>query len=264
MCHFKRLLYPINFDFWHYIVPLLYIFNRIGTFSFINQVMGQILDFILHLDKNIYSLFTEHGTLTYLIICLILFCETGLVITPFLPGDSLLFATGVAVANIRQDALESGVMSADLPNIWVMIPLMILAVLTGDNVNYFMGSKIGVRLFEMKIPFLKKEYLHRTQRFYEKHGGKTVVLARFIPIVRTFAPFVAGLGAMNYKKYITFCIGGGVSWVSLMTLLGYYFGGLPFVRNHFETVIIAVIFLSLLPVLVEYIINMYKEKKAGK
>jgi membrane-associated protein len=223
--------------------------------------MGQILDFVLHLDQHIYTLFTEHGTLTYLIICLILFCETGLVITPFLPGDSLLFATGVAVANIRHDAIEKGVMTTDLPNIWIMIPLMILAVFTGDNVNYFMGSKIGVRLFEMKIPFLKKEYLHRTERFYEKHGGKTVVLARFIPIIRTFAPFVAGLGAMNYKKYISFCIGGGVSWVTLMTLLGYFFGGLPFVRNHFETVIIAVIFLSLLPILVEYLINRYKERK---
>lgn len=223
--------------------------------------MGQLLDFILHLDQHIYTLFIEHGTLTYLIICTILFCETGLVVTPFLPGDSLLFATGVAVANIRHDAIEKGLAAADLPNIWIMIPLMILAVLLGDNVNYLLGNRVGVRLFDMRIPFLKKEYLHRTERFYDKHGGKTVVLARFIPIVRTFAPFVAGLGAMPYRKYITFCIGGGVGWVSSMTLLGYFFGGLPFVREHFETVIISVIFISLLPVLVEYLLNYWKEKK---
>jgi membrane-associated protein len=201
--------------------------------------MAQILDFFLHLDKHVEQFFIDYKTLSYFLICLILFCETGLVVTPFLPGDSLLFAVGATIAKI-------GVL-----NVWLAIPLMIGAVLLGDNVNYFMGNKIGKRLFETDNPILKKllkpEYLTRTEDFYAKHGGKTVVMARFVPIVRTFAPFVAGLGAMTYKKYISFCIGGAILWVTSLTLLGYYFGKTEFVKNNFEIVVLGIIFISVLP-----------------
>jgi membrane-associated protein len=213
--------------------------------------MTEILDFFLHLDKHVEHFFIDYKTLSYFLICLILFCETGLVVTPFLPGDSLLFAVGATIAKI-------GVL-----NVWLAIPLMIAAVLLGDNVNYFMGNKIGKRLFETDNPILKRllkpEYLAKTEAFYEKHGGKTVVMARFVPIVRTFAPFVAGLGAMTYRKYISFCIGGAVLWVTALTLLGYFFGRTEFVKNNFELVILGIVFISVLPAVFQILVEKFKK-----
>ena len=207
--------------------------------------MASFIDLFLHLDKHVESFFLNYQTLSYFLICLILFCETGLVVTPFLPGDSLLFAVGATIAKV-------GIL-----NIWLMIPLMIIAVLLGDNVNYFMGKFIGNRLFESQNPFLKKflkrEYLTKTEAFYEKHGGKTVIMARFVPIVRTFAPFVAGIGAMDYRKYIGYCIGGGILWVTGLTLLGYYFGQLEFVKKNFELVVLGIIGISVLPMVFEIV-----------
>ncbi|MEO0043342.1 MAG: hypothetical protein RL329_2790, partial [Bacteroidota bacterium] len=199
----------------------------------------EFIDFFLHLDKHVEAFFTQYNTLSYAIICLILFCETGLVVTPFLPGDSLLFAVGATIAKI-------GVLK-----LWIAIPLMFLAVIIGDNVNYFLGNKIGIRLFDMKIPFLKREYLTKTEAFYEKYGGKTIVMARFVPIVRTFAPFVAGIGAMSYPKYISYCIGGGILWVTGLTMLGYLFGQTELVKNNFELVILGIIVVSVLPMIIE-------------
>jgi membrane-associated protein len=216
--------------------------------------MSELLDFFLHLDKHVESFFTNYQNLSYLLICLILFCETGLVVTPFLPGDSLLFAVGATIAKIGILRLE------------IMIPLMLIAVFLGDNVNYFMGSKIGKRLFETDHPLLKKilkkEYLTRTEAFYEKYGGRTVIMARFIPIVRTFAPFVAGLGAMNYRRYIGYCIGGGTLWVVSLTLLGYFFGRTEFVSKNFEVVILGIIFISILPAVVQVLIEKNKKPAA--
>ena len=207
--------------------------------------MSSFIDLFLHLDKHVESFFMNYQTLSYFLICLILFCETGLVVTPFLPGDSLLFAVGATIAKV-------GIL-----NIYVMIPLMIVAVLLGDNVNYFMGKFIGNRLFESDNPllkrFLKREYLTQTEAFYEKHGGKTVIMARFVPIVRTFAPFVAGIGAMDYRKYIGYCIGGGILWVVSLTLLGYFFGQLEFVKKNFELVVLGIIAVSVLPMVFEIV-----------
>ena len=212
--------------------------------------MHEIIDFFLQLDKHVESFFINYKTLSYFIICLILFCETGLVFTPFLPGDSLLFAVGATIAKIGILQLE------------IAIPLMFLAVILGDNVNYFMGKKIGKRLFETNHPLLKKvlkpEYLVKTEAFYEKHGGKTVIMARFIPIVRTFAPFVAGIGAMDYRKYIGFCLGGGALWVTSLTLLGFYFGKTEFVSKNFELVILGIIFISVLPAVIQVISSKLK------
>ena len=205
--------------------------------------MHEIIDFFLHLNTHVEYLFQNYQGTTYFIICLILFCETGLVVTPFLPGDSLLFAVGATIAKI-------GVL-----NVWVAIPLMFAAVILGDNVNYFIGNKIGIRLFDMNLPFLKKEYLTRTEQFYVEHGGKAVILARFTPIIRTFAPFVAGLGAMSYPRYILFCVLGGALWVAGLTLLGYFFGETPFVKAHFEVVILGIILVSLLPILYQVVVG---------
>jgi membrane-associated protein len=216
--------------------------------------MTEFIDFFLHLDKHVESFFINYKTLSYFIICLILFCETGLVFTPLLPGDSLLFAVGATIAKI-------GVLK-----ISIAIPLMILAVLLGDNVNYFMGKKIGIRLFESNQPILKKilkkEYLTRTEQFYAKYGGRTVIMARFVPIVRTFAPFVAGIGAMDYKKYIGFCIAGAILWVTALTYLGYKLGSNPFVKENFELVVLGVIFISILPPFIQFFIEKYRKKTA--
>ena len=216
--------------------------------------MHDFIDFFLHLDKHVENFFINYKTLSYFIICLILFCETGLVFTPFLPGDSLLFAVGATIAKI-------GILQIE-----IAIPLMFLSVIIGDNVNYFMGKKIGKRLFQTQNPILQKilkpEYLVKTEAFYQKYGGQTVIIARFMPFVRTFAPFVAGIGAMDYKKYIGYCIGGGILWVTALTLLGFYFGKLEFVSKNFEIVILGIIFISILPGLASFLIEKYKPKKA--
>jgi membrane-associated protein len=198
------------------------------------------IDFFLHLDKHLADILLQYQTSTYFILALIIFCETGLVATPFLPGDSLLFAAGMLTASM-------GVL-----DIRILIPLLILAAFVGDNVNYLVGKFVGEKVFD--IPYLRKiikrEYLDKTHQFYEKHGGKTIIIARFVPIVRTFAPFAAGLGKMTYPKYILFCIVGAVLWVCSITLAGYFFGNIPIIKNNFEKVIFGIIFISILPIIV--------------
>lgn len=208
--------------------------------------MTSFLDFFLHLDKNLESILLEYKTGTYLVLALIIFCETGLVATPFLPGDSLLFAAGMLTASV-------GILDIQL-----LIPLLILSAFIGDNVNYFVGKFVGEKIFDFKFlrKIIKREYLDKTHAFYEKHGGKTIIMARFVPIVRTFAPFAAGIGRMNYTRYVLFCISGAVLWVTSITLAGYFFGNIPIVKNNFEKVVLGIIFISVLPIL----IGIIKEK----
>lgn len=191
----------------------------------------------------------EYELATYLILALIIFCETGLVVTPFLPGDSLLFAAGAITA-------KTGIL-----NVWLLIPLLFVAALLGDNTNYFFGRYLGNKIFVRDYWFLKRKYIDKTQSFYDEYGGRTLVIARFVPIVRTFAPFVAGVGNMEYRRFIGYCLAGGAAWVTLLTLAGYFLGSQPFVKNNFELVIFAVIGISLLPIVVELIRARSKSKK---
>ncbi|MCC7244096.1 MAG: DedA family protein [Saprospiraceae bacterium] len=205
------------------------------------ELLTQLLDFIRHLDVHLENIMREYEVLTYLILALIIFCETGLVVTPFLPGDSLLFAAGAITA-------KTGIL-----NVWLLIPLLFLAAILGDNTNYFFGRFLGNKVFKRDYWFLKREYIDRTQEFYAKYGGRTLVIARFVPIIRTFAPFVAGVGKMDYRRFIGYCIGGGILWVTLLTLAGYFLGSHPFVKANFEVVIFAVIGISVLPIIVEFV-----------
>ena len=204
------------------------------------ELIRYAIDFILHLDKHLAEIIARYGVWTHLILFLIVFAETGLVVTPFLPGDSLLFAAGTFAA---LGSLDPG----------FLILLLSVAAIIGDTVNYWVGAFIGPRAFTGEVRWLKKEYLDRTHAFYEKHGGKTIILARFIPIIRTFAPFVAGVGAMTYSRFILYNVVGGIVWVTLFVLAGYYFGNLPAVRENFAYVIFAIILLSVLPIVVEYV-----------
>ena len=205
--------------------------------------MGQIIDFVLHIDKYLGEFIQQYGTLTYVILFLVIFYETGLVVTPFLPGDSLLFAAGALAAIDTTGTL----------NVFFLFALLAFAAVIGDTVNYMIGAKFGTKLFDYNIPLLKKEHLDRTYEFYEKYGGKTIILARFVPIVRTFAPFVAGVGRMNYSRFITFNVIGGVAWVAIFLFLGYVFGNVPFVKQNFEIVTLAIVLISVLPMVFEYV-----------
>ena len=206
------------------------------------EFIQSILDFFLHLDKHLADIINEYGTLTYAILFLIIFVETGLIVMPLLPGDSLLFAAG---------ALAASTGSLDMK---IMIPLLIVAALLGDNVNYFVGKFLGTQIkMRERILFFKREYITETENFYHKHGGKTVIMARFIPIVRTIAPFVAGAGSMNYSKYIGYCVAGAILWVVGVSMLGYLFGNLPFIKNNFELVIFGIIGLSVAPIIFQFI-----------
>ena len=204
------------------------------------ELLQQALDFLLHIDKHLLEVVSTYGTWTYAILFAIVFFETGLVVTPFLPGDSLLFAAGAL----------AGVGALDVS---MLILLLSAAAIIGDSVNYSIGRAFGVRAFTEGNRFFKQEYLLRTQRFYEKHGGKTIVLARFVPIVRTFAPFVAGVGRMRYARFWAYNAAGGVFWVASLTLLGYFFGSIPVVKENFTIAILAIVFLSVVPVFVELI-----------
>jgi membrane-associated protein len=199
-----------------------------------------VMDLFLHLDQHLNEIVTTYGVWTHLILFAIVFAETGLVVTPFLPGDSLLFAAGALAA----------IGSLDL---WLLVALLIGAAILGDTVNYWVGAWIGPRAFSGNVKFLRKDYLDRTHAFYEKHGGKTIILARFVPIIRTFAPFVAGVGAMSYPKFITYNIVGAVLWVGLFVPLGYFFGNMPTVKENFSLVILAIIAISVMPIAVEAI-----------
>lgn len=192
-------------------------------------------DLLLHLDELLPKIIEQYGAWTYGILFFIIFMETGFVVTPFLPGDSLLFAAGTFAAPGSLHSL----------NIWILIGLMMIAAIAGDTVNYWIGHYLGDRAYNIK--WVKREYLDRTHAFFEKHGGKTIFLARFVPIVRTFAPFVAGMGRMSYGYFFSYNVFGGIVWVLTFTLLGYFFGTLPFVQKNFELVIIAIILISVVP-----------------
>lgn len=215
------------------------------------ELLKSLIDFVLHIDQHLIEIVRDYKSWTYLILFLIIFAETGLVVTPILPGDSLLFAAGAIVAKP-----ESGL------SILLMCGLLMLAAVLGDLVNYHVGRFIGVKAFSGKYKFLKVEYLMKTQHFYEKHGGKTIIYARFIPIIRTFAPFVAGIGTMSYGKFASFNVVGGVAWVCSFLLLGYFFGGLPIIKENFTLVIFGIIFISILPPLIELIKSKAKAKSA--
>ena len=204
-------------------------------------LLHQAIDFLIHIDVHLSAIIQHYGAWTYAILVVIVFCETGFVVTPFLPGDSLLFAAGAFAA---QGALQP----------WWLFGSLTLAAVAGDTVNYWIGYAVGPRVFtDRRARFLKREHLLRTQHFYERHGGKTIVLARFMPIIRTFAPFVAGIGRMAYRRFVAYNIGGGVAWVGLFVFGGYRFGNLPAVQHHFSLVIAAIILLSILPGLVEFV-----------
>lgn len=211
------------------------------------EIIQSIIDFILHIDQHLVEIVSNYKTWTYLILFLIIFAETGLVVTPFLPGDSLLFAAGAIIAKP-----ESGL------NIFVMAALLIVAAFVGDLVNYHVGDYIGPRAFSGKVRFLKKEYLEKTQNFYNKYGGKTIIYARFVPIVRTFAPFVAGVGTMTYGRFASYNIIGAVAWVVSFLFLGYFFGNIPVIKSNFTYVIFGIIFLSMLPPIIEWFRNRKK------
>ncbi len=214
------------------------------------EVIKFLIDFVLHMDAHLSEIIGNYGAWTYGILFFIIFMETGFVIIPFLPGDSLLFAAGSFAA---LGALNPA---------YLFIFLSIAAVL-GDTINYSIGAYIGPRAFSGEIKYLKQEHLERTHEFYDKHGGKTIILARFIPIIRTFAPFVAGIGSMTYSHFILYNVVGGISWVALFTFGGYYFGNLPFVRDNFEIVIFTIIFISFIPPVLEFF-KARKEKKENK
>lgn len=204
------------------------------------ELIKYLIDFILHLDKHLVELVQQYGIWTYAILFLIIFCETGLVVTPFLPGDSLLFAIGALAA---KDALNV---------FWVSVLLSIAAIL-GDTVNYWVGYKLGPKVFSSQNSrWLNREHLQRTHEFYEKYGGKTIIIARFMPIIRTFAPFVAGIGQMTYAKFLLYNVVGGIIWIVLFVAAGYWFGNIPVVKRNFTLVIFAIIILSVLPAVFEY------------
>jgi membrane-associated protein len=207
------------------------------------DLVTYFIDLFLHLDKHLSLVIQTYGTWTYFLLFFVIFMETGFVVTPFLPGDSLLFAAGTFASPALGSAL----------NIWVLYFLLIGAAVLGDNVNYWIGRLIGRRAFSGEIRFLKKAYLERTEVFYQKHGRKTIILARFAPILRTFAPFVAGVGKMSYMNFVIFDIIGGITWVSLFTWGGYFFGNLPFVKDNFSFVVLAIILISLMPAFIEII-----------
>ncbi|MCX6286192.1 MAG: DedA family protein [Bacteroidetes bacterium] len=211
------------------------------------EIIRYLTDFILHIDKHLLEIVSNYQTWTYLILFLIIFMETGLVITPFLPGDSLLFAAGT-IAAMPGEPLQ-------------MLPLVILlicAAFGGDNTNYFIGRFLGKKVYDKNYRLIRREYLDKTHAFYEKHGGKTLIIARFMPIIRTFAPFVAGVGRMTYIRFISFSIFGNVIWVVLFTLAGYFFGNIPFIKNNFTLAILAIIFISLLPMIIAFVQKLFK------
>jgi membrane-associated protein len=209
-----------------------------------------VFDYFLHLDTHLSVLIENYGVWTYLILFAIIFAETGFVVTPFLPGDSLIFAA----------ATFAGL---GLLNPWLLFGLLFVAGVLGDGVNYAIGKAVGPRVFREDVRFLKREYLDKTHAFYEKHGGKTIILARFMPIIRTFAPFVAGVGEMTYKRFLYFNVVGAALWVGIFTLLGYFFGNIPAVEENFTLVILGIIFMSVLPPIIEFLRERKKAQRAA-
>jgi membrane-associated protein len=206
------------------------------------DALRELINAILHFDTILKQVIEQYGFWTHFILFIIIFCETGLVVTPFLPGDSLLFAAGALAAQYPQ--------FLNMLLLWV---LMAVAAIAGDSVNYAIGSYFGEKILSWKLPFVKQEYIDKTHAFYEKYGGKTIILARFTPIVRTFAPFVAGIGKMDYRKFLLYNVSGGILWVTLFLAGGFLFGNLEFVKKNFELVALAIVILSILPMVYEYI-----------
>jgi membrane-associated protein len=204
------------------------------------ELIAQVWDLFVHLDRHLADIIAAYGAWTYLLLFIIVFCETGLVVTPILPGDSLLFAAGALAA------------TGALNPVYLFVLLAVAAIL-GDTVNYAIGKSIGPRVFRENIRFIKKEYLFRTQEFYQRHGGKTIFLARFVPIIRTFAPFVAGVGTMTYRRFVAYNVFGGAVWTGLFIFAGFRFGSLPAVKENFTLVILAIVFISILPIVIEYL-----------
>lgn len=211
------------------------------------ELIKQFFDLVLHLDKTLLSVVQDYGNLTYLILFLIVFTETGVVVFPILPGDSLLFVAGTLAAQPHP------ITGHPLLNIFLLIPLLMAAAFIGDNLNYFVGDYLGPRVFRENYKFLNRKYLDQTQAFYAKHGGKTIIMARFVPIVRTFAPFVAGVGTMTYRYFASYSIAGAALWVISLTLAGYFFGNIPWVQHNFTLVIYAIVLVSVLPPLWSFV-----------
>ncbi len=203
------------------------------------DLFKQLIDVFLHLDRHLADVVRDYGAWTNTLLFAIIFCETGLVVTPFLPGDSLLFTAGAlaALGNL---------------NVWVLFLLLSLAAVLGDTANYWIGKKIGPRAFDGTVTFLKQEHLRKTEAFYEKHGKKTIILARFVPIVRTFAPFVAGVGSMTYGTFLAYNVIGGALWVAICVFSGYFFGNIPIVKRNFSLAILVIIALSMVPLAWEW------------
>ena len=212
------------------------------------ELITTLIDFIIHIDEHLAIIIGDYGAWTYGILFLIVFAETGLVVTPFLPGDSLIFAAATFAAK-------------DVLNPWLLFVVITSAGIIGDGVNYAVGNYIGPRVFTEDVRFLKREYLERGHAFFEKHGGKAIILARFVPIVRTFVPFVAGASSMTYPKFALYNVTGAIAWVGLFDFLGYFFGNIPAVEENFTLVIFGIIFLSILPPFIEYFNEKRKMKK---
>ncbi|MFZ4863404.1 DedA family protein [Sphingobacterium sp. Mn56C] len=216
------------------------------------ELITSLIDFILHIDNHLVEIVNNYQMWTYLILFLIIFVETGVVVMPFLPGDSLLFAAGMLAAQPN-----------DL-NIWILIVLLLIAAITGDSLNYAIGKRFGMGITRFKLfgkQVVKEEQIAKTHAFYEKYGSKTIVIARFVPIVRTLAPFVGGIGKMNYGTFITYNVVGAILWVVGLTLAGYFLGNIPFIRDNFSKVVLAIIFLSVLPIIFEVLRDKFSSKK---
>lgn len=209
-------------------------------------MIAEFLDLILHVDKHLLTFAQNYGTLIYVLLFAIVFCETGLVVTPFLPGDSLLFAVGALSVQ-------------GFVRLEIIIPLLIVAAIIGDNLNYWIGRKAGAWMVTQK--WFKRDYLSKTESFFVKHGGKAIILARFVPIVRTFAPFTAGFGQMHYSRFLSYSLGGGFIWVLTFTLAGYFLGSIPFIKNNLKLVFVLIIFVSVLPIVIEVIKHKLEAKK---
>ncbi len=223
------------------------------------EFLQTVLDFFLNLDKHLFTMIMDYGLWIYLILFLIIFVETGLVVMPFLPGDSLLFAAGTFCAGVIGATGETASL-----NLWLILALLTIAAILGDTLNYYLGKNVGLRMLSLKLgdkQLVNPKYIDQTQAFYSKNGPKTIIIARFVPIVRTFAPFVAGIGSMNYSTFIKYNVIGAFVWVWSLTLMGYFFGNLPLVQENFETVIFGIIGISLLPMVWEYVNAKFLKKK---
>jgi membrane-associated protein len=220
------------------------------------EFLKKLVDIVLHMSKHLEELVAQFGPWLYVILFLIIFCETGLVVTPFLPGDSLLFAVG-ALAAITPQPGAFGL------NLWVLLVILIIAAILGDSVNYWIGKMFGNKLPQKFPRLIKPQHIQKTHDFYERYGGKTIIIARFVPIVRTFAPFVAGIGKMTYSRFMLFNVSGALLWIGLLLPAGYFFGNLPWVKKNFSVVVLAIIILSILPAIVEFLRERSRLKRAA-